>query len=134
MPSRDVLTDTTTAALERSMSGLHTRQNAVADNIANVETPGYKAKRVLFEENLASAIAAERTKGPGSSQARGLVEAVQPRTEDREEAWRRDGNSVNIETEMVEAAKTSAHYKMLARLLAKKFRMLRSAINGGGNQ
>lgn len=134
MQSRDVLTDITAAALERGMSGLHARQSAVADNIANIETPDYKAKRVLFEDNLSSAIAAERSATTSNAQVRGLVEAVEPRTEEREESWRRDGNSVNIETEMVEAAKTSAHYKMLARLLAKKFRMLRSAINGGGSQ
>lgn len=134
MRSRDVLTDVTAAALERGMSGLHARQNAVADNIANVETPGYKAKRVLFEDSLSSAIAAERSTTTVNAQVRGLVEAVEPRVEEGEEAWRRDGNSVNIETEMVEAAKTSTHYKMLARLLAKKFRMLRSAINGGGGQ
>jgi len=132
MARRDMLTDITTAALERGMSGLHARQTAVAANIANIETPRYRAKRVVFEESLASAIAAERSRF--GRRQRGAIDGVEPQMKTRNDAWRRDGNTVDIETEMVAAAKTSAHYKMLARVLAKKFRMLRNAINGGANQ
>jgi len=131
MSQRDMLTDITTAALQRGMSGLHMRQEAIANNIANIETPEYKAQKVSFEEDLANAIAGERSWHPGRRRIRGLIEGVQPRVDAQDGMWRRDGNNVNIESEMVEAAKTATHYKMLARLLAKKFRMLRNAIGGG---
>ena len=38
--------------MEKSMNYLWTKQAAISDNIANAETPGYKAKLVTFEDNL----------------------------------------------------------------------------------
>ncbi len=152
MPQHHMLSDITTAALERGLSGAYARQLAIADNLANIETPGYQAKEVRFEQSLRAAIEAERSTGgttgvspvgiarthvPHSEAAgtrRGLIEAVQPRVGPKNAAARHDGNTVNLEAEMVAMSKNSLHYKMLARLLAKKLRMMRRAINGGSGE
>jgi len=148
MPQRYMLSDITTAALERSLSGAYARQLAIADNLANIETPGYQAKDVRFEQSLQAAVEAEHSAGgrrrthvthSAGVGARvgtrgGLIEAVQPRVGPKNAAARHDGNTVNLEAEMVAMSKNSLHYKMLARLLAKKLRMMRRAINGGSSE
>lgn len=148
MPQRYMLSDITTVALERSLSGAYARQLAIADNLANIETPGYQAKEVSFEQSLRAAIRAERsasgmgTPTPaqrvpdclGVGARRRSIEAVQPRVGPKNAPARPDGNSVNLEAEMVAMSKNSLHYKMLARLLAKKLRMMRRAINGGSSE
>ena len=172
MPQRYMLSDITTVALERSLSGAYARQLAIADNVANIETPGYQAKEVSFEQNLRAAIEAERSDRFGKLRAgeahpmhsaggtvgvspvgirrthvthclgvgarvgtrRAPIEAVQPRVGPKNAPARHDGNTVNLEAEMVAMSKNSLHYKMLARLLAKKLRMMRRAINGGSSE
>ncbi|MFP3905093.1 MAG: flagellar basal body rod protein FlgB, partial [Armatimonadota bacterium] len=55
-----MLTDLTAEALERGLDGAHRRQRVIAQNLANIETPGYRAKSVDFEEQLAEAINGRR--------------------------------------------------------------------------
>lgn len=43
-------------ALNSALDGLALRQRAIAENVANVQTPGYQAQRVAFEDALASAV------------------------------------------------------------------------------
>ena len=50
------ISDVTTRALQASLRGLDARNAAIADNVANVETPNYRAKLVDFESVLQSAI------------------------------------------------------------------------------
>ena len=57
-PRQDcVLDSVTSAALTSALNGLSLRQQPIADNIANVNTPGYHAKRVQFEDALAASVA-----------------------------------------------------------------------------
>jgi flagellar basal-body rod protein FlgB len=51
-----LFTDGVQSALERAMDGVMLRQRVAAQNIANVMTPGYKAEKVSFEDNLTSAL------------------------------------------------------------------------------
>ena len=48
-----MLESVTSAALSSALDGLSARQRAIANNIANVNTPGYTAERVSFEDALA---------------------------------------------------------------------------------
>ena len=48
----DFLRSNSMVMMERSMDFLWTKQAAIMDNIANAETPNYKAKVVTFEQNL----------------------------------------------------------------------------------
>jgi len=129
-----MLSNITTAALERGLSGVYARQVAIADNLANVESAGYRARGVEFEVELRGAVEAERSGRNTSGRGRSLVESVQPQMAERDTPSRRDGNNVSIETELVEMSKSCVQYKMLARLLGKKLRMMSRAIGGGSAQ
>ena len=52
-----LFTDRVTAGIESALDSVSLRQRVTADNIANMNTPGFKASRVEFENSLASAMA-----------------------------------------------------------------------------
>ena len=91
------------------------RQRVISQNIANVNTPGYKSVELGFAE----AMGVE----PGED-----MEAVVQQTEGLVE--REDGNNVNLEAEMAKLTKNSLEFETYSHLLVAKFSMLRSAING----
>ena len=53
----DLINDSAIRTLRTALNGLSMRQRATADNIANLNTPGYKAARVSFEDSLAAPVA-----------------------------------------------------------------------------
>ena len=95
-----MLIDTTQLALERSISGASQRNEALAANIANASTPGYKRVDVDFHSALAAAL--------GSSDAKSAVEATSFTTQADPSvgATQADGNSIDVENE---SAKLSAN-------------------------
>jgi flagellar basal-body rod protein FlgB len=52
-----VFDDVSSSSLRVAIAGLAARQSAIANNIANIETPGYRARKVEFEEALRGAVA-----------------------------------------------------------------------------
>lgn len=107
-------------ALRASLRGLSSRQRAIADNIANLETPGYLAKRVRFEENLGTAI---RSGAP--AQARVTAERSQ-------EAVGMNGNNVVLEQETLASIDTNLRYQLSIEAVNNKFRLLRASMRGSG--
>ena len=81
-----MLESVTSKALESALDGLSMRQKAIANNIANINTPGYTAERVSFEDALAQSVA----QGNGSVQAT-MARSLEPTNE--------NGNNVNLDTE-----------------------------------
>jgi len=117
----------TSAALERALTGEATRQRATADNLANVDTPGYRPRQVVFEDELRAALA-----GPDDPSAAERVAAVQPRHVVTEgPPLRRDGNAVDVEAEMVRLAQSDLHYSALIKLLTRKLSMLKTVATEG---
>lgn len=124
-----MLRETSGAALEKALDGAALRMEALADNIANAETPGYRQRRVAFEDTLQAAINAEKA-GSTAVVRPGPVERAAPAV--WHEAPAADATvTTDLESEMTELARTSAHYDAIARAVAKRFRMLRVAITGG---
>lgn len=113
-----MMNDATMDALRVSLRGLASRQRALADNIANLETPGYLAKRVDFETALDKAI----TDGKASS-----TEISQNRSQD---ATGLNGNNVNLDDETILSTDTALRYQMSVEALNAKYRLLRTAIRG----
>lgn len=104
------------------------RNSAIAANIANIDTPGYKAVDVTFKSALQSAGVDMARTSPRHLAAGGL-----PPGFDIVELGgdpRRDGNDVNIDHEMVRLAQNQLEYRFLARSLARRFNKLREAITG----
>jgi flagellar basal-body rod protein FlgB len=114
-----VFNDVSTSSLRVALSGLHARQNAIADNIANIETPGYRAKKVKFEEALNQAVA--DGDAPGS---------VSPAQLTSLEPTRLNGSNVNLDQETLSQVDTSMRYQLAIRALDGKYSTLRSVIKG----
>lgn len=111
--------DQSSASLRVAAAGLAARQSAIANNIANIETPGYKARKVEFEEALHSAVA------QGESPAE-----VTPSTLASLEPTRLNGSNVNLDEETLSHIDTTMRYQLTLRAMDSKYGMLRDAIKG----
>jgi len=122
----DLFTDKTGIALTRALDGLALRQKAIANNIANAETPGYHRSEVDFEADLEAALNTR-----GTTAAKKKLHELQPTMHaDLDSPERPDGNNVNIDKEMADLAKTGLSYKAATTLLELKGSILKYVING----
>ena len=131
---RDVVNDGVLPALEKMLAFTQARHRVLAENIANVDTPGYKADRVEFEAELQEALAAGRSLRGPTERRLARVREARTHTTKTEGALRRDGNNVSIEDEVARLGRTSLIYQAVARVLAKRLSMLRVAISEGSKQ
>jgi flagellar basal-body rod protein FlgB len=118
--SRSVIDDVTTSALQMAVSGLALRQRVIANNLSNIETPGYLAGRVSFENELRTAV--ENGASPSSVTAT-TARSLEP--------TRADGNNVNIDEEMLSHTNTVMSYQLALRGLDAKYGLLRDVIKAG---
>ena len=117
--------------MRRSMEYLWTKQSCILDNIANVETPGYKTKYVTFEESLEDAIrSAVQKQGGGVSSVRQAIEDANIQVLEAEESTRMDDNGVNITEQAVELARNGYQLKYVMDAISSDFSLLRKAIGG----
>src|SRR6266536_880707 len=117
----------TDAYLRAAMSGLAARQRTIANNVANVDTPNFKASEVRFEDALKSAIS--RTK-PGSTPNQAALNAAASRTAiDNVTSTRSDGNNVDIDREMEMLGEANLTYSALTQVLATRIGIMRSVVS-----
>jgi flagellar basal-body rod protein FlgB len=109
------VTDVTVDAIHSALNGLAMRQRVIADNIANVNTPGFQAKKVEFENALASAV----SNGSGSVGGN-VLESLEP--------TRLDGNNVNLDHETLANVDTGLRYQLMLRAMDGKFGLLRDSL------
>lgn len=127
--TRDLLADATTAALAKTLDGAAARHRALAENIANVDTPGFQRSDVSFENQLQAALK-DAQADPVTTLER--IRSVRPSVRrDATSPARVDGNNVDIDREMARIAQNTTEFEAAARALATKLRMLRSAISEG---
>jgi flagellar basal-body rod protein FlgB len=125
--------------LEKSLDFRFLRQNMLAANVANVETPGYQAKDLVFEKALGEAMNAHlpgplRVTDPRHFDGRPPtpLERVTPQViHSANPVGALDGNTVDLEREMAKVAENQLAYDALTEILARKFRGLRLAIREG---
>lgn len=113
-----MLEDLASVALHSALSGLSARQRVTADNIANIQTPGFLAGRVSFEDALWNAVADGTPGDAAVSMARSL------------EPTRTDGNNVNLDHESLSNMDTNLRYSMVLRALDDKYGLIRSVVKG----
>lgn len=123
----DLFSDITSTVLGKTLDATAARQRAIANNIANVETPGYKRCYVSFEEELVSAM----RQGSASRVRRAIRELVPLKRTDIVSPSRPDGNNVNIDAEIADLARNSLSNKAATVLLEAKGAMLRAAVSEG---
>ena len=102
-------------ALTSALDGLSARQRAIANNIANVNTAGYRAQRVSFEDALAASVKS----GSG---------VVEPTTQASLDPTRLDGNNVNLDTETLSNIDTVLRFQFAAGAANAQFTAVRAAL------
>jgi flagellar basal-body rod protein FlgB len=120
-------------ALRRQMTVAAAKQVVASGNLANVNTPGFKAKEFDFNDSLAKQL----TGGPGVSTTNakhigGFGDLSSAQTRDVEGLpERRDGNTVQIDRELLTMSAAAGEFARAQTALAAKFRLVRYAINEG---
>ena len=127
MPSDGLFISPTLQSLSLTMDDAAVRQQAIASNIANVNTPGYQRVDVSssFQRAYTDALTQLSQGGNVDSLPEPSIEtaAVQGPA-------RPDGNTVQIEQEMVSLDQNSARYEFAAQMLENHFHGLKTAITG----
>lgn len=129
----DLLASNSQLLLEKSMGFLWTKQAAILDNIANAETPNYKAKLVTFEEAIRGQVEQTLTKDrkPGRrtrevlEEAETAVSVVEP-----QEVTRTDDNGVSVTDQMVELARNAYQTQYVMQCISNNLSLLRTAVRG----
>ncbi len=119
---------------EKALDASSLKQQIIANNIANVETPNYKRKKLVFENLLLNSM-----EGMGLSMSKTHEKHLSTGIDsqpyyvqiDNSFSERLDGNNVNIDVEMAEQAKNSIKYNALISQTSGQLRRLKSAIKGG---
>lgn len=113
------------------------RQNVVMSNIANMRTPGYKARRLEFEEQLQSALALDQRGKISRTHEKHVPVAFNENgfSADMEKALHphfvHGEDRVDLDKEMATMAKTSLHYSALTTVMKSNFEGLRNIITEG---
>ena len=113
-----MLDDIASVTLQTAIGGLGLRQQVTANNIANLETPGFSASRVDFESSLADALST------------GSPTAARVTTRPTGDAAGINGNNVNLDDEFVLATKTGLQQKLLTGELTAKYGLISTVLKG----
>ena len=131
----NLLGDSTIGTVRGWLQGLSQRQQAISNNIANIDTPGYQATDVAFETELRRSIG-ERTGDLAVTDARHITTSSRRTGQLGTQAaqlltsQRLDGNNVDIDQEMVKLAETQMRYQAAASALNTKLNTIRNVIRG----
>ncbi|TFE02752.1 flagellar basal body rod protein FlgB [Jeotgalibacillus salarius] len=120
--------------LERGLDYSAVKQKVIANNVANVDTPGYKSKDVNFKTMLQDEIemtSNRRNAHPlhfdlsvGQDGGTGISQ--------RSYSVRENGNGVDVDKEMADLATNQIYYNSLIERIGGKFGSLKSVIRGSG--
>ena len=107
----------------KTISATMLRKNVIAENISNVDTPGYKRKDVEFESILSKSIDGQKNMS---------IDEIEPRVyiDNKTSSYRLDGNNVDIDVEMAEDAKVSARYEALVTRVNSQLGRFTSVLQG----
>ena len=126
--------------LQKGLDAAQLRQNTIANNIANIDTPGFKTSHVEFESYMQEALGqgedtfvGKRTNSRHIAIGAGGTdpEDVEPTVvQDGDTTMRMDGNNNDIDAQMVDMVKNTVYYNTLGQKLSKEVDRLRLAIDG----
>ncbi len=126
------------AVMEGALQAASVRQRVISNNVANVNTPGFKKSDVVFESLLRDQLGdgkrlqMARTNEKHYPQASGAVPKAQVQIQ-KDTSIRLDGNNVDIDAEMAGMAKNSIYYQAVAQDIGRYFTSLKNAIKGGAS-
>lgn len=126
----DLLSSNSSLMMEKALGYLWTKQTAIADNITNAETPGYKEKVVTFEDSLRSKLLrASRQAAPVKSM-RQVLETTPFSVTEQKVQTRMDDNGVNVTAQMSEAIRNAYQMRYVMSSINGGLSTLRTAIRG----
>lgn len=114
--------------LDKTADASWMRQEAISNNIANVNTPGYKRQDVAFEDSLQEAISNSRYRSTDEKVAN-LSKAdlrIRSYTDSSGFSYRLDGNNVDIDTENAALARNQLKYNALVDSINHEFSMIKA--------
>ena len=117
------VSDAVSRVLGLALDGVTTRQQVTADNISNVDTPGFRATSVDFESSLRQAV----DSGDITATSDGGVRIETTPTDTPVGA---NGNNVDLRKETLAAVQTQYQYQMLTRAVNDRFTLMRDSIGG----
>jgi len=118
--------DVTSQLLTKALDTASMRQRVISNNLANINTPGFKRSYVTFEEELRKTLETNNRVNLNS------IQKIEPQiNKDNSTSMRLDGNNVDMDQEMVDLAMNSINYNTAVQQLNKKLGMLRYVISEG---
>lgn len=126
----DMMSSNSFLMLEKSMGYLWTKQAAILDNIANAETPNYKAKSVTFEESLKEKLEKAKISSKPRNNVRNVLETSQFYVTEQQEVTRMDDNGVNVTEQSVEMIRNAYQLQYVMNAINSDLSVLRRAIQG----
>ena len=132
----DWITNNSMLMLQKGLDYTWQKQRVISENIANVETPGYKAKYLTFEDELRQRlwkVSNSKTSGKITrhQEIRDAIGSSRFTVRDTDvETTKLDGNNVNIDVEGVELARAEFQYEYLVKQINDQFSRLRTVIQG----
>lgn len=132
----DIFDKTVINKLSYALKVNSVKNDVISNNVANVDTPGYKAKKIEFNEVMAEYLSNGKKLPLTVTNHRHIVGKNNPFDpssfirEQNNPSLRNDGNDVNLDYEMTEMAKNGIQYSMFSQIISGKFTGLKSAITG----
>jgi flagellar basal-body rod protein FlgB len=138
MPSPSGIFGGTISLLQKSLDVRSAQHQVLSSNVANADTPNYKAFEVAVDEELRRLgtgkprIQLARTQSSHLPVGRAEADRVTLKTAPAPElSLRADGNTVDLDRAMGELSENTIKYKTSAQLIAMKLKSLKNAILGG---
>lgn len=132
---RQIMDGSALSLARTALTGLSRRQETIASNIANVDTPQYQRREVNFEDALRRSLTSSSASGLARTDPRhmavggagGADTSVRPRDV---VSTRNDGNEVSVDEEMTLLVETQIRYQALSQSVGKRLATLRTVIRG----
>ncbi|MCW2755888.1 MAG: flagellar biosynthesis protein FlgB [Marmoricola sp.] len=118
------VSDAVTQVLSTALDGVSARQSVIANNIANVDTPNFRATSLDFETQLQAAI-------DDGSFADGNAPSVGTTTTPTDTPVGANGNNVDLRNETMAAVQSQFQYQILTRAVTDRFNLVKTAATGG---
>lgn len=119
--------------LKQALHACALRQEAIAHNIANINTPGYKRIDISFEQFLRKAQTTPLHTTNPRHYPLPPSQMANPRATAEEHApMRLDGNTVDIDYEMAQLAENQIRFQALSQMITGRYQSLKTVITGGG--
>lgn len=116
--------------LDRAADASWIRESAIANNVANVDTPGYKRQDVEFQDILERELKSSKYSSLQNAVNNVSLDNLESRvyTDYESYSYRLDGNNVDIDTENVELASEQLRYQTLTTAVGREFERMKTAM------